>query len=152
MVQTGGRPLQVASLIDENFECLERVDNNLNRYYWKCKHCGDTNNSSGHAGEVERTFSDLGTTQSARRCNLSVDTFETLGKIRANVRHHSAMKAAEAGKPTCRRHAHMHTHEEVGIAVETAQDLEASFAWAPPLSTEPRDADDLACWSREYLA
>ncbi|KAG1847163.1 hypothetical protein DFJ58DRAFT_891850, partial [Suillus subalutaceus] len=23
------------------------------------------------------------------------------------------------------------------------QDLEASFAWAPPLSTEPRDADDL---------
>ncbi|KAG1867306.1 hypothetical protein DFJ58DRAFT_911700, partial [Suillus subalutaceus] len=37
----------------------------------------------------------------------------------------------------------MHTCEEVGIAAETAQDLEASFAWAPPLSTEPRDADDL---------
>ena len=37
----------------------------------------------------------------------------------------------------------MHTREEVSIAVETAQDLEASFAWAPPLSTEPRDADDL---------
>ncbi|KAG1853162.1 hypothetical protein DFJ58DRAFT_396696 [Suillus subalutaceus] len=97
----------------------------------------------GHAGEVERTFSDLGTTQSARRCNLSVDTFETLGKIRANLRHHSAVKVAETGKPTHRRHAHMHTREEVGIAVETAQDLEASFAWAPPLSTEPRDANDL---------
>ncbi|KAG1801253.1 uncharacterized protein BJ212DRAFT_1399201 [Suillus subaureus] len=37
----------------------------------------------------------------------------------------------------------MHTREEVGIAVETTQDLEASFAWAPPLSTEPRDANDL---------
>ncbi|KAG1792854.1 uncharacterized protein BJ212DRAFT_1359295 [Suillus subaureus] len=37
----------------------------------------------------------------------------------------------------------MHTREEVGIAVKTAQDLEASFAWAPPLSTEPRNADDL---------
>jgi hypothetical protein len=37
----------------------------------------------------------------------------------------------------------MHTCEEVGIAVETAQDLEASFAWAPLLSTEPRGADDL---------
>jgi hypothetical protein len=37
----------------------------------------------------------------------------------------------------------MHTREEVSIAVETAQDLEASFAWAPLLSTEPRGADDL---------
>ncbi|KAG2132734.1 uncharacterized protein EDB93DRAFT_899478 [Suillus bovinus] len=37
----------------------------------------------------------------------------------------------------------MHTCEEVGIAVETVQDLEASFAWTPPLSAEPRDADDL---------
>ncbi|KAG1787732.1 ribonuclease H-like domain-containing protein, partial [Suillus plorans] len=97
----------------------------------------------GHAGEVERTFSDLGITQSARRCNLSVETFETLGKICANLRHHSTIKAAEAGKSTRCRHAHMHTREEVGIAVETAQDLEASFAWAPPLSAEPRDADDL---------
>ncbi|KAG1848442.1 hypothetical protein F4604DRAFT_1812869 [Suillus subluteus] len=34
----------------------------------------------------------------------------------------------------------MHTREEI---VETAQDLEASFAWVPPLSTEPRNADDL---------
>ncbi|KAG1858880.1 hypothetical protein F4604DRAFT_1491200, partial [Suillus subluteus] len=81
----------------------------------------------GHVGEVERTFSDLGTTQSARRCNLSVDTFETLDKIRANLRHHSAVKAGEAGKSTRRRHAHMHTREEAGIAVETAQDLKASF-------------------------
>ncbi|KAG2040859.1 hypothetical protein BDR03DRAFT_932489 [Suillus americanus] len=96
----------------------------------------------GHAGEVERTFSDLGTTQSARRCNLSVDTFETLGKIRANLRHYSAVKAAEAGKSTRRRHAHMHTREEV-VAVEIAQDLEASFVWAPPLLTELRNADDL---------
>ncbi|KAG1873022.1 hypothetical protein DFJ58DRAFT_836841 [Suillus subalutaceus] len=28
------------------------------------------------------------------------------------------------------------------IAVETAQDLEASFTWKPPPSTETRDADD----------
>ncbi|KAG1876516.1 hypothetical protein DFJ58DRAFT_647171, partial [Suillus subalutaceus] len=33
----------------------------------------------GHAGEVVRTFSDLGTTQPTRRCNLSVDTCETIG-------------------------------------------------------------------------
>jgi hypothetical protein len=52
----------------------------------------------GHAGEVERTFSDLGTTQSAQPCNILADTFGTLGKIRANFRHDSEMKAAEAGK------------------------------------------------------
>lgn len=49
-----------------------------------------------------------------------------------NLRHHSAVRTAEAGKST-RRHAHMHTREEIGIAVETAQDLEASFAWASAL-------------------
>ncbi|KAG1878378.1 hypothetical protein F4604DRAFT_1923959 [Suillus subluteus] len=73
---------------------------------------------------------------------FNFDTFEALGKIRTKIRHHRAMKAAEAGKST--RHAHMHTREEVGIAVEIAQDFEASFAWVPPspLSTEPRDGDD----------
>lgn len=45
----------------------------------------------------------------------------------------------------------MHTREEVGIAVETAQDLEASFAWAPPLSIEPRNADDLLAGSESIL-
>ncbi|KAG1846896.1 hypothetical protein F4604DRAFT_1958802 [Suillus subluteus] len=75
-----------------------------------------------HAGEVERTFSDFGTTQSTR------------------PRQNSAVKTAEAGKSTRRR---MHTREEVGTAVETAQDLEASFTWALPLSTKSRDADDL---------
>ncbi|KAG1754162.1 hypothetical protein EDB19DRAFT_1902323 [Suillus lakei] len=53
------------------------------------------------------------------------------------------VKAAEARKSTRHRHAHMHTREEVGIVVETVQDLEVSLAWAPLLSTEPGDADDL---------
>ncbi|KAG2030462.1 hypothetical protein BDR03DRAFT_1017099 [Suillus americanus] len=82
----------------------------------------------GHAGEVERTFFDLSTTQSARQCNLSVDPFEILGKLR------------RLGSPPA---IDMHTREEVSIAVETARYLEASFAWAPPPSTEPRNADDL---------
>ncbi|KAG2029584.1 hypothetical protein BDR03DRAFT_1018181 [Suillus americanus] len=61
------------------------------------------------------------------------------------------LKAAEAGKSTHHRHAHMHTREEVGIAVETAQDLEASFAWAPLLSTEPHNADDLLAGPESIL-
>ncbi|KAG1808524.1 hypothetical protein EV424DRAFT_1328829, partial [Suillus variegatus] len=41
----------------------------------------------GHTGDVERLFSDLGMTQSAKRCNLLVETFETLGKIYANLHY-----------------------------------------------------------------
>ncbi|KAG1883943.1 hypothetical protein F4604DRAFT_229946 [Suillus subluteus] len=40
-------------------------------------------------------------------------------------------------------HLHMHTREEVGISVDIAQDLEANFAWVPPLAAEPQDVDDL---------
>ncbi|KAG1786376.1 uncharacterized protein HD556DRAFT_1531072 [Suillus plorans] len=35
------------------------------------------------------------------------------------------------------------------IAVETTQDLGSPFAWAPPLSTKPRDADDLLAGDHE---
>ncbi|KAG2072256.1 hypothetical protein BDR04DRAFT_1096838 [Suillus decipiens] len=38
-------------------------------------------------------FSDMGSTQSSKRCNLSVDTFEALAKIRANLRYHTHQKA-----------------------------------------------------------
>ncbi|KAG2144418.1 uncharacterized protein EDB93DRAFT_1087646, partial [Suillus bovinus] len=34
-----------------------------------------------HAADVEHLFSDMGSTQSPKRCNLSVDTFEALAKI-----------------------------------------------------------------------
>ena len=41
-----------------------------------------------YATEVECLFSALGGTQSTKRCNLSVLTFETLGKLCANYSHH----------------------------------------------------------------
>ncbi|KAI0349849.1 hypothetical protein OH77DRAFT_1507314 [Trametes cingulata] len=41
-----------------------------------------------HAGDIERLFSDLGGTQSAKRCRLSVPMFEKLGKLRANYSYH----------------------------------------------------------------
>ncbi|KAG2368929.1 hypothetical protein BDR07DRAFT_1198175, partial [Suillus spraguei] len=37
-----------------------------------------------HAADVERLFSDLGGIQGVKRCNLTVRTFETLGKLRNN--------------------------------------------------------------------
>jgi hypothetical protein len=96
----------------------------------------------GHAGDVEQLFSDLGTTQSVKRCNLSVETFETLGKIRANLCYLCDKKATEADKSTRRHHAHMHTREETGINLEVARDLEENFAWVPPLAAEPANLDD----------
>lgn len=78
-----------------------------------------------HAGEVERTV-------------ISAQHSLHDGVISQLETQHRG-----AGQSTCRRHAHMRTYEEVGITVETARNLEAFFAWTPPLSTEPRDADDL---------
>ena len=62
-----------------------------------------------HATDVERLFSDLGGTQSVKHCNLSVETFETLGKLHNNYPYHLYQKDRAAGKPIHRRHAHMHT-------------------------------------------
>ncbi|KAG2119663.1 uncharacterized protein F5147DRAFT_665081 [Suillus discolor] len=75
----------------------------------------------------------MGSTQSPKRCNLSVDTFEALAKIR---------KAVVNGKPIRRRHAHMHTNAEPGINIDIATDLEANFAWAPPLAPQTQNIDD----------
>jgi hypothetical protein len=41
-----------------------------------------------HAANVEWLFSQLGGNQSVKRCNLAVDTFEKLGKCRANYAYH----------------------------------------------------------------
>ena len=46
-------------------------------------------------------------------CNLSVNTFETLGKLRSNYFYHLYQRARAAGKPLRRRHAHMHTRKDL---------------------------------------
>jgi hypothetical protein len=92
-----------------------------------------------HAAEVERLFSDLGGTQSVKRCNLSVNTFQTLGKIRANLRYHIHLKNVADGKPTRHRHAHMHTTELPGIDTDVAKQLETDFAFVPPLAAVSSD-------------
>ncbi|KAG1864446.1 hypothetical protein C8R48DRAFT_706629 [Suillus tomentosus] len=53
-----------------------------------------------------------------------LNTSETLSRMCANLRQHNVVKVVETGKSTCRRHAYMHTRENV----ETAQNLEISFA------------------------
>ena len=87
-----------------------------------------------HAGDIERLFSDLGGTQSAKRCRLSVDTFEKLGKLRSNLSRHLHQKLAGDGVPVRRQHGHMHTRPESGINSDLAADLEENFTWIPPLT------------------
>lgn len=89
----------------------------------------------GHVGNVERLFSDLGMTQSPRHCNLKIETFEMLGKIRGNLRHHLHEKMAAAGKKVWKR-------QMPGIDLDVAGDLENNFAWVPPLALASKNVDD----------
>jgi hypothetical protein len=74
-----------------------------------------------HAAEVECLFLALGGTQSTKQCNLSVSTFETLGKLCANYSHHLYNRDCTAGKPIHHRHAHMHTRTKLGINVDLSE-------------------------------
>jgi hypothetical protein len=94
-----------------------------------------------HAAEVERLFSDLGGTQSVKRCNLSVNTFQTLGKICANLRYHIHLKNVADGKPTRHHHAHMHTTKPPGIDTDVAKQLETDFAFVLPLAAVSSDTN-----------
>ncbi|KAI0953795.1 hypothetical protein AcV7_007222 [Taiwanofungus camphoratus] len=87
-----------------------------------------------HATEVERLFLDLRGIQGVRQCNLSVRTFEILGKLHASYTCHIHDHTKTLGKPTRRQHAHMHTHETTGIDINLTNDLEESFVWRPPLA------------------
>ena len=80
---------------------------------------------------VEWLFSQLGGTQSVKRCNLAVDTFKTLGKCCANYAYHLYLRAHAAGKPTHRHHGHMHTHPEKNIHIDLTNELKTTFAWVP---------------------
>ena len=46
-----------------------------------------------HAADVKRLFSDLTAVQGVKRCNLTVETFKTMGKLRANYNYHLHQQA-----------------------------------------------------------
>ena len=72
-----------------------------------------------------------------------VDTFEALSKLRSSSAHHLYKMDHTAGKPTHRRHAHMHTQPQLGINLEVAADLTKNFTWVPPLAAQSEsDSDD----------
>ncbi|KAJ7589704.1 hypothetical protein C8J56DRAFT_1049352 [Mycena floridula] len=81
-----------------------------------------------HSAEVERLFSLFGGTQSAKRVNLAVPTFENLGKLRSNYAHCLYLMHLEAGGPKHRKHA-----PDAGVTVDedpddlTAEELAEGF-------------------------
>ncbi|KAN0101259.1 hypothetical protein V8E55_001243 [Tylopilus felleus] len=75
-----------------------------------------------HAADVKRYFSSLGGTHYA---------------------HHLYKMDCTTGKPTHRRHTHMHTRPQLGINLEVAADLTKNFTWVPPLAAQSEsDSDD----------
>ncbi|KAG2155367.1 uncharacterized protein EDB93DRAFT_1130321 [Suillus bovinus] len=99
-----------------------------------------------HAADVEHYFSGLGGVQSVKRCNLSVQTFKSLSKLRASYTNFLHKVDHKAGKPAHRKHAHMHTRPEHGLDTALADKLQRSFAWVPPLAGASRNSDN------EFLA
>lgn len=95
-----------------------------------------------HAADIECYFSGLGGVQSVKCCNLSVQTFESLSKLRASYANFLHKVGHEAGKPACCKHAHMHTRPEHGLDTALADELQRSFAWVPPLAGASHNSDD----------
>ncbi|KIJ05662.1 hypothetical protein PAXINDRAFT_164749 [Paxillus involutus ATCC 200175] len=95
-----------------------------------------------HAADVERYFSGLGGTQSAKRCNLTVETFEALSKLRSSYAHHLYKLDRTAGKSTHRKHAHMHTRPHLGIDTDLVDELVKTFTWVPPLAAESDESEE----------
>ncbi|KAF8834167.1 hypothetical protein BDN67DRAFT_872713, partial [Paxillus ammoniavirescens] len=95
-----------------------------------------------HAADVERYFSGLGGTQSAKRCNLTVETFEALSKLCSSYAHHLYKLDHAMGKSTHCKHSHMHTHPHLGIDTDLVNELVKTFTWVPPLGAESDESEE----------
>ena len=108
-----------------------------------------------HSAEVERLFSNLGGIQSAKRCNLSIDNFEMLGKLRS---HYSGMvqsRAEALGLPNRRHHAHSRIRTEPGIDIDTVTQLEeitsADTQEAERCRSERQEMDEMRAQAEETI-
>ncbi|KAG8934913.1 hypothetical protein FRC01_012962 [Tulasnella sp. 417] len=84
-----------------------------------------------HSAENEQLFSNLGGIQGRCQSNLTVETFESLGKLAAHYTALIHQSQISQGKPIRGDHAHMHTRPEPGIDIATARLLESSYVSTP---------------------
>jgi len=105
-----------------------------------------------HAAEIERFFSNLGGIQSIKRSNLTIPHMQTFGTLRNHYVRQLHEIAIAAGKPTCRKHAHMHTPiQGGGINVGQADELLKDVLWTPPLIPERNGPSTEAATAAEVL-
>ncbi|KAF9226983.1 hypothetical protein BS17DRAFT_659695, partial [Gyrodon lividus] len=95
-----------------------------------------------HAADMERYFSGLGGMQAAKHCNLTVETFEALSKLCSSYAHHLYKLGYTVGKSAHRKHAHMHTHPNLGIDMDLVDELVNTFTWVPPLVAESDKSEE----------
>ena len=80
-----------------------------------------------HSADVERLFSNLGGIQGVRRSRLSVDMFETLGRLRSYYTNQLHAKAAAEGKTLRRTTAKTHARPTTSINESLPAELAATF-------------------------
>ena len=85
-------------------------------------------------GTTSQTIGYMTVISGVKRCNLTVETFETMGKLQANYNYHLHQQARASGKSIRHRHAHMHTCNKPGLNIDLSADLETNFTWTPPLA------------------
>ena len=67
-----------------------------------------------HTAEVEQLFSNLGSIQSVKCCNLTVENLHKLGKLCGSYTYHIQEQNQHCGISNCWKYAHMHTHLSLG--------------------------------------
>jgi hypothetical protein len=98
-----------------------------------------------HSADIECLFSNLGGIQSVKQSNLSVWTMEDLGQLRVHYTHYLHQQLCLAGKPICRKHAHMHTKKNPGVNEEVVEQLSEDIqviSDAPADGTVSPEVDD----------
>ncbi|KAG1879846.1 hypothetical protein F4604DRAFT_1954190 [Suillus subluteus] len=114
-----GAGCPVPSFITNNFNRGEKVDNKSGRYYWSCKHCSDAVRIQGRDNQLPNHL--------IHKCK----------KCPAEIRKQARMFVMDkAGGEDAVEFINS------DINVDVAADLEANFAWAPPLAPQTQNIDD----------
>ncbi|KAG2755629.1 hypothetical protein P692DRAFT_20869011 [Suillus brevipes Sb2] len=77
-------------------------------------------------------------------CRSAIRRGRTWQNLAVGRRSGAELGRSAKGTGGCgRRHAHMHTRDQPGIDLDTARNLEDTFAFEPPLTIQSNNSDDL---------
>ncbi|KAG2342364.1 hypothetical protein BDR05DRAFT_1000994 [Suillus weaverae] len=169
MVHAGGHP--VPSLINDNFEHLDKVANSSGHYFWKCKHCGHLDNSpgikiQGHDNSLHNHIichcKDAAPElcQKARTLTFIMNKTVT-GDDGDQVLSPAASSSSGAMIKKRKKISTLDGYVDYPLSDEQAKlanvkllrfIIHTNFAWMPPLTAKPQDVDDLLAGLETILA